>query len=268
MNRIGFLFKSATALLLTALLAGCGSGGDGRSLGQTPDPAGPPTAAGVGTGVGGLGRGPAPVPLGTAGAFTILSANELANIGPSVVTGNVGSTYAPGSQVELTCGEVLGTIYKRDRTGDSCMQRDLTLLTVAKADGDAAFNDSKDRVPDYTELGDGNIGGRNLGPATYKWTTPVQVATDLTLTGGPNDVWIFYMEQGLIVSADVRILLKGGALPQNVFWAPTFQVELGSGSQFKGILLPAATVLMGNGASLYGAILAEGVHLDHNIVSP
>ena len=101
------------------------------------------------------------------------------------------------------------------------MQTDATLLTVAKADGDTAFNDSKARVPDYTELGDGNIGGRNLGPATYKWTTPVQISTNLTLTGRSNDVWIFYIEQGLIVSADVT-----------------------------------------------GAILAEGVNLDHNTVSP
>ena len=61
MNRIEVLFKPGTALLLVALLTGCGSGGEGgASLGS--DPAGPPTAAGLGTGVGG-GRGPAPVTL-------------------------------------------------------------------------------------------------------------------------------------------------------------------------------------------------------------
>ncbi len=271
MNRFGVLFKSSAALLLTALLTGCGSGdgGGNASLGQGPGPAGPPTSAGLGTGVGGWGRGPAPVPLGTAGNFRILSAGAITNAGPSAVNGDVGVTNAGGASIGLSCAEISGNTYAIDNRGPTpCSVNDAAMLTTAKADGDQAYNDSSARTPDYTDLWDGNIGGRNLGPATYKWTTPVQIASDISLTGGPNDVWIFQLAQGLDVSPGVRIFLNGGAVPQNVFWAPTFDSELGANSQFKGILLPAAAVFMRSGAVLNGSMLAEGVHLEQNTVSP
>ena len=142
------------------------------------------------------------------------------------------------------------------------------MLSVAKTAGDNAYNDAIGRLPDYTELATGKIGGLNLGPATYNWSTVVQIPADLTLTGGPKDVWIFQIAQSLSVSPGVRIILTGGALPENVYWAPTHDVELGTTSQFSGILLPAAAVFMRNGASINGRLLAEGIHLDQNTVGP
>ena len=255
------------AMLLAALVAGCGSG-KGENDGSVPGPdPNPPTAAGAGTGVNGAGRGPAPVVLGTAGGFAILSVATLSNTGPSVVTGNVGLTHASGSAIGLSCAEVNGTIYRIDTTGPNCMQTNAALLSGAKADGDAAFYDAMGRSPDYVELGDGDIGGRNLGPATYKWSTAVQIPSDLTLTGGPNDVWIFQIDQQLVVGPGVRIILRGGALPQNVYWAPTAQVNLEAGAQFNGILVPAAPVFMQAGAAVTGRLLAEGVHLEQNTVT-
>jgi len=253
------------ALLLAALVAGCGSG-KGANEGSVPNP-NPPTAAGAGTGVNGAGRGPAPVALGTAGGFAILSVATLSNVATSVVTGNVGLTGAGGSAIGLSCAEVNGTIYRRDSTGPNCMQTNAALLSGAKADGDAAFYDAMSRSPDYIELGAGDIGGLNLGPATYKWSTAVQVPADLTLTGGANDVWIFQIAQQLDVSPGVRIILRGGALAQNVYWAPTATVTLEEASQFNGILVPAAPVFMRTGASVNGRLLAEGVHLEQNTVT-
>jgi hypothetical protein len=252
------------ALSLAALVAGCGSGG-GENGGAVPGD--PPTAAGAGTGVNGAGRGPAPVALGTAGGFAILSVATLSNVATSVVTGTVGLTGAGGSAIGLSCAEVNGTIYRRDSTGPNCMQTNAALLSGAKADGDAAFYDAMSRSPDYIELGAGDIGGLNLGPATYKWSNAVQLTADLTLTGGPNDVWIFQIAQQLDVSPGVRIILRGGALAQNVYWAPTGTVTLEAASQFNGILVPAAPVFMHTGASVSGRLLAEGVHLEQNTVT-
>ena len=275
MHRFEILFKPPTwfmALLLAACVAGCGSGGGSGETGSGPDPGPPPTAAGAGTGVGGQGKGPAPVILGTAGNFVILSVNALTNLGPSVVTGDVGLTNVSGTLIGLTCAEVTGVIYDVDNKGPGpCTQMDAAMLAVAKTDGDNAYNDATDaivRVPDYPDLGAGNIGGLNLGPATYHWSTAVQIPANVTLTGGPNDVWIFQIAETLNVSPGVQIILKGGALPENVYWAPTHDVELGAASQFKGILLPAAAVFMRNGASINGRLLAEAVHLDQNTVGP
>jgi Ice-binding-like len=250
------------AFLLTALLAGCGSGGIDSGAQSNA------TGAGLGTGVGGKGHGPAPLDLGMSGNFSILSVYALTNQPSSAVTGDVGLTKAAGSLIGLSCREVVGQIYTRDRTGPSCRLTDLARLTQGELDADNAFLDAGGRAPDHTELGAGNIGGFNLGPATYHWTTDVQIAANITLTGGPNDVWIFQMAQGLTVAPGVQIVLKGGALPQNIFWAPTHDVELGAGSQFKGVLLPAAAIFMRNGASINGKLLAAQVHLDQNTVGP
>ncbi|MEO8159487.1 MAG: ice-binding family protein [Betaproteobacteria bacterium] len=276
-------------LVMAALAAGCGGGSGGTDGGAQPT-----TTAGAGEGLG-AGHGPAPLHLGTAANFVILTVNALTNQPPSVITGNVGLTKVSGSQIGLTCAEVSGQIVSIDTvatsntaatsgskkpkrpggsggTGSvadaSCYVTDAAGLNQGELDADDAFNDASARTADYNELSNGNIGGLNLGPATYSWSTAISIATNLTLTGGPNDVWIFRAQQGLLVSPGVQIILKGGALPQNVFWAPRAQVELGTGAQFKGILLPAAAVFMGTGVSLNGKVLAAEVHLNQSTVGP
>ena len=212
--------------------------------------------------------GPAPVNLGTAGNFVILSVMELTNVTPSVVTGDVGLTVASGTLIGLTCAEVAGTIYSKDVTGPPCKAMNAAMLAQAETDGDNAYIDATGRASDVTALGAGDISGMTITPGVYKWTTGVAITTDVTLTGGPNDVWIFQIAQGLSVSSGVRIILAGGALPQNIFWAPTYDVELGATSQFKGVLLPAAAVFMRSGASINGKLLAFAVHLEQNSVGP
>ena len=69
-------------------------------------------------------------------------------------------------------------------------------LTTAVSDMLTAYTDAAGRAADYTEVGAGNIGGMTLPPATYKWGTGVSIPTNVTLNGGPNDVWIFQIAQG------------------------------------------------------------------------
>ena len=272
MNRFGSLSNPLmwfAALLLAALVVGCGAaGGDGGT-----DP-GALTAAGAGTGVGGLGRGPAPVDLKTAASFVVLAETAITDVSPSAVTGDVGLTPASGTLIDLTCPEVTGTIYTVSGAGPvgPCRVTNASRLNTAKNDGIAAFFDARDnRVPDYVDLGGGNIGGRNLGPATYKWNTAVIIPSNLTLTGGPNDVWIFQIwqldiSQSLTVSPGVQIVLAGGALPQNVYWVIN-NADLGTTSQFKGAILADNAIVMGTGASIDGRVYAGSeARFDHNTV--
>ena len=150
-----------------------------------------------------------------------------------------------------------------------CSVKNVARLTNAANDAIDAWTDGVGRVPDYTELWAGNIGGRNLGPATYKWSTSVQVPANLTLTGGPNDVWIFLIDNDLIVSSGVQIILAGGALPQNVYWLTVIDaVELGANSQFKGVILAETEIVMRTGASIDGRLLAtNAVNLNANRVT-
>lgn len=263
------------ALLLAALLAGCGSGGgDGAAPGPGPGAgACVPTGPGAGNGTGGDGRGPAPIPLLTAGNFAILAETAITNIPTSAVIGNVGLAPALGVNIELTCAQVTGVIYTFDSAGSpSCRQRNsAALLTQAVADGHAAWHEGRLRPPDCTDAGTGNIGGLVLPPAAYKWNTDVRIQTDLTLTGGPNDVWIFVIEHDLIVSPGVQIFLEGGALPQNVFWltlALDADVELGADSRFQGVILSETSIAMKTGASIRGRLMAAtSINLEQNTVT-
>jgi len=163
-------------------------------------------------------------------------------------------------------------IYTVDAAGPPCRVRDAARLTRALNDALAAWSDGVGRTPDYTGLGGGNIGGRNLGPATYKWNTAVLIPANLTLTGGPNDVWIFEIWQqdmsvSLSVGAGVQIILAGGALPQNVYWAIN-RAALGTSSKSVGVILADNEIIMNAGASINGRVLAgSAANLDQNTVT-
>jgi hypothetical protein len=145
---------------------------------------------------------------------------------------------------------------------------DTARLTAAIGAKATAYTDAAGRAPDYTELGAGNIGGLNLGPATYKWSSAVLIPTDVTLTGGPDDVWIFQIAQGLTVSSGVHIILAGGALAKNVFWQTFAAADLGTTSQFNGVILSKTSIAMKTGASINGRLLAgTQITLDQNTVT-
>ena len=276
-------FISFNAVLLTALVAGCGGGGGGddsaRILGTQTQAggsviAGVTGAGGAGGGLGGAGgagagRGPAPVNLGTAGDFVILAESAITNVPASAVTGNVGLSPGTGAAIGLTCSQVTGKIYSVDAAGPlPCVISDATRLTAAIGDKGIAYTDAAGRAPDYTELGAGNIGGMNLGPATYKWGTSVLIPANVTLTGGPNDVWIFQIAQGLTVSPGVQIILAGGALPQNIYWQTFAAADIGTTAKFNGVILSKTSIAMKTGASINGRLLAgTQVTLDSNAVT-
>jgi hypothetical protein len=258
------------ALVLSGLVAGCGggNGGGGSSASAQPN-AGSPTAAGAGTGAGGAGRGPASVNLGAAGSFVILAESAITNVPTSAVTGNVGLSPATGAGIGLTCAQVTGVINDVDSTGPlPCTVMNAVGLTAAIGAKGAAYTDANSRAPDYTELGAGNIGGLNLGPATYKWGTGVSIPSNVTLTGGANDVWIFQIAQGLTVSPGVQIILAGGALPQNIYWATFAAADFDTTTQFKGVVLSQTSISLRTGASIDGRLYAgTAVTLDQNRVT-
>jgi hypothetical protein len=214
----------------------------------------------------------------SAGNFVILSKTGITNTGShlSVITGDIGSSpIAATAMNNVFCSEITGTIYGVDATyvgsGDvSCFAgapANKTLVDNAVLDMGTAYADAASRAPDYNELGGGSIGGLNLGPATYKWTSVVSIPTNVTLTGGANDVWIFQISQGLSVASGVQVILAGGALPQNIFWQSVAAADLGTTSKFKGAILSNSSIVMKTGTSIDGRLLAKtAVTLDQTTV--
>ena len=141
-------------------------------------------------------------------------------------------------------------------------------MTTAVSDMETAYTDAAGRsIPDFINLGAGNISGLTLIPGLYKWGTGVLIASDVTLSGGPNDVWIFQIAENLTVSNGVMVTLSGGALPKNIFWQVAGQTALGTTADFKGIVLCQTAIVMNTGAVFHGRALAQtAVTLDANTV--
>jgi Ice-binding-like len=273
MNSIEKLLKPPMwilASLLGVIVAGCGGGNsNGSAATAAMASADTPNNAGAGAGVGGLGKGPSPVELGAAANYVILAQSEITNVPTSAVTGNVGLSPATGAAIGIPCAEVTGVMNAVDSAGPlPCSVMDAVGLTAAVGAAGTAYTDAQGRAPDYTELAAGNIGGLNLSPATYKWSTAVSIPTTLTLTGGPNDVWIFQIAQGLTVSSGVQIILVGGALPQNVYWATFGVAQLGTTSKFNGVILSQTSIVMNTGATIDGRMFAgTAITLEQNTVT-
>jgi hypothetical protein len=131
-----------------------------------------------------------------------------------------------------------------------------------------AFTDAAGRAPGVTELGAGNIGGMTLAAGVYEWSTTLLVPTDVTLDGSPTDVWIFQIAQNLTVSNATNVVLSGGARAENVFWEVAGAADVGTTSQFEGIILSKTSVSLHTGATITGRLLAQtAVNIDGSAVT-
>ncbi len=162
------------------------------------------------------------------------------------------SLTADPTNVFATSAQVTGKVYASDYASPTPAN-----LTTAIGDMQLAFSDAAGRAPNVTELGAGTIGGMTIGPGVYKWSSGLLIPTDLTLSGGAADVWIFQIAQTLTVSSATRVILAGGALPQNVFWQVAATVDLGTTSHFEGIVLTQTSITLQTGASVNGRLLAQ-----------
>ncbi len=211
----------------------------------------------------------APVVLGGAGNFAILSKSGITNVYKSTITGNVGSSPITGAAILVTCAEVAGKIYSVDAAGPlPCRLTNATLLTSSVGDMQRAYTDAAGRSnPNYLNLGAGNIGGKTLSPGLYKWTSAVVIPTDVKISGGANDVWIFQVAGTLKMGSAVKITLSGGAQAKNIFWQVAGAVTLGTTSHFEGNILGATGINLQTGASINGRMLAQtAVTLQMNTV--
>jgi len=258
-----------TAVLLsTVFAAGCG-GGNGTVLGA-------PSVAGAGTGLNGLGQGPAPVVLGGAGDYVILAKTAISTTGVTAITGDLGISPAAASFItgfslaapptaSTTSPLVTGLVYASDYGAPTPSN-----LTTAVNNMLTAYTDAAGRAADYTEVGAGDISGMTLPPATYKWGTGVLMTSDVTLNGGPNDVWIFEVAQDVTVANGVKVVLAGGALPKNIFWqvAGGTGVAIGTTAHMEGVILAAKAITLNTGATANSRLLAQtAVTLDANAVT-
>ncbi len=203
-----------------------------------------------------------PVNLGSAAPFAILSGAAISSTGGGLIDGDVGACPIGGAAIGLTTAQVNGTIYAIDAGGPAGSVVDPGRLIAAKAALTAAYTDAAARTPnptgDYLNPGSGNLGGMNLGPGLFRFTsTALLTGADLTLTGESNDVWIFQIGSTLQAGAGRRVILAGNAQARNVFWQVGTSATLGTSSSFKGTIMADQAITMDATSELEGRALAS-----------
>ena len=135
---------------------------------------------------------------------------------------------------------------------------------------EAAYNDAAGRtLPDELNLGAGELGGLTLTPGLYKFTSNVSISNDVTLAGGPDDVWIFQIAGTLDQASAKNVTLAGGAQAKNVFWQSAGAVTIGTHAHFEGTILSKTMIAMKTKASINGRLLAQtAVTLQMNTIVP
>jgi type VI secretion system secreted protein VgrG len=194
--------------------------------------------------------------LGTALNFTVLAGSTITNTGPTVVTGSLG--LDPGSAVTgFPPGVVTGTKHISDAVA---LQAKNGLVT--------AYNDAA-HSPTTSDLTGKNLGGKNLNPGVYAFSSSAQLTGTLTLSG--NGVYIFKIGSTLTTASHSVVRLTDGAEGCSVFWQVGSSATLGSTSQLQGNLMALTSITMTTGASIRsGRALARNaaVTLDDNTITP
>jgi uncharacterized repeat protein (TIGR01451 family) len=220
--------------------------------------------------------GPATVILGSAGNFAILAKSGISTTGATHVTGDIGVSPAAASTITgfglvmdssnvfSTSSLVTGKVYAADYHPPTPHD-----MTTAVSDMETAYTAAAGTTTPAPSigLGAGNIGGMTITPGVYKWSTGVTIPTDVTLSGGADDVWIFQIAQNLDISSAKKVILSGGAQAKNIFWQVAGQTTLETTSVFNGNILSQTLIAMKTGATLNGRALAQtAVTLDANKV--
>lgn len=259
MNIYKHSFPWFLAALLSVLLPGCGGIGGGSTTHL----------------------GPAPVNLRLAGSFAIFADTGISNATtPAAITGHMGvgpgvtSTAITGFALTLQAGssfstsaQVTGRVYAFDYAPPAP-----TIVTTASTNMGAAYTDAAGRLlPDFLDLAGGNLAGLTLVPGLYRWGSAVTLpfGTNVTISGGPNDVWIFQITGTLTTGASTSVFLTGGARAKNIFWQVAgTSVSLGANAHFEGVVLAKFAINFGNQASANSRLLAQtAVNLDQNTVA-
>lgn len=228
---------------------------------------------------GGIGVGPGAINLGLAADFTILTKSGISTTGITSVTGNIG--VSPTAATAITGfglimdanGQsshtpiVTGKVYAADYASPTPSN-----MTTAINDMQTAYTTANNLVvpAPIVDLFAGDISGKILPAGLYKWNTGVLISNQgVTLTGGPNDTWVFQISQNLTVNNNAKITLLGGAQAKNIFWVVAGQATLGTGADLSGIILSKTLISLNTGAKVTGKLLAQtAVTLNASTVTP
>src|ERR1035441_450987 len=195
-----------------------------------------------------MAAGPPPIDLKSAAHFAIVAGSTITSTGAGIINGDIGLSPAGSVDLGTPPAQVNGTIYNG---GPIAAQAQLDL-------NDAFIAASPAQLPGGINAG-AELGGQTLVAGVYVSPSGAYDITsvDLTLNGGPNDVWVFQMASTLTVGVGRQVILTGGAQARNIFWQVGSSATLGTSSNFKGTIMAYASITMNASSTMDGRALAQ-----------
>ena len=141
-------------------------------------------------------------------------------------------------------------------------------MATAKGDLTAAYIAAQGQACDLTlsgvDLGfyDGSDGAHTLPPGTYCFSAVAALTGTLKLSGSAAAKWTFRIGSALNAAVGSSVILSGGAIPDNVYWAVGSSATLFTNASFQGNIMALTSITLQNGATIAGRALAQNGAVD------
>lgn len=212
------------------------------------------------------------IELGKAGQYVILAKTEVHYVSKSRITGHIGT------------GSVSDKIKKEKEFTDSARQRIPGQIIVVQSnqsdttapDVSAAIEDMMSAYSDASMQNGNDMSSKqynsfqsgDVTPGVYEWSDSLHVTSDVTLSGGTDDVWIMMVSDNLTVDENTTFKLSDGARAENIYWYVEGEVTIGENAEFEGIILSMNEITLEKGAKLNGRMFSQSsITLDDNTVT-
>ncbi len=199
-------------------------------------------------------------PLGTAANFGILAGTGIT----CAISGTINSASTPsniGSSPTLTVSGFPPCTFSGSIPTPA-------VVALAKGDLTAAYLAAQAQVCNLNlsgiDLGfyDGSTLTKTLPPGTYCFNTSAAITGTLKLTGSAAAKWTFQVGSTFNNNVGSQVLLAGGAIADNVYWAVGSSATLLTNSATSGNILALSSITLQNGATLLGRALAQNGAVD------
>jgi hypothetical protein len=210
---------------------------------------------------------------------TPLPPNYLGNAAACAVLGGTTVTNVPALGTVVTNGDVCvspGTSITGFNGGEGVItppgDQESNTTTAQNAQADlitAIATLSALPCPGSNNLTGQDLGGKTLTAGVYCFNSTAQLTGILTLSGGPNDVFVFQIGSALTTASASQVILEGGVLPANIYWVEASSATMGTGTQFQGNILAGTSITMNTTANLQNgrALARAAVTLDNNAIT-